>query len=115
MFSDANWISNTMDTKSTSGYVFTIVGVVSWKSSKQTFIAKSIMEFEFIALDKVGEEVEWLCNFLEEIPCWKKPMSSISIHCDNQSTIGRAHNSMYNGKSQHICQRHNTVSYFQME
>ena len=97
MFGDANWISNTMDTKSTSGYVFTIAGVVSWKSSKQTFIAKSIMEFEFIAPDKVGEEVEWLCNFLEEIPCWKKPMSSISIHCDNQSTIGRAQNNMYNG------------------
>ena len=25
------------------------------------------MESEFIALDKVGEEVEWLRNFLEDI------------------------------------------------
>ena len=32
------------------------VGVVSWKSSKQTCIVRSIMEYEFIALDKVGEE-----------------------------------------------------------
>ena len=30
-------------------------------------------------------------------------MPVISIHCDNQSTIGRAQNGMYNGKSQHIC------------
>ena len=34
-YSDANWISDTKDTKSTSGYVFTIGGAaVSWKSSK---------------------------------------------------------------------------------
>ena len=36
-YSDANWISDSTNTKSTSGYVFTIGGgVVSWKSSKQT-------------------------------------------------------------------------------
>ena len=33
-YSDANWISNDKDSKSTSGYVFTLGGgVVSWKSS----------------------------------------------------------------------------------
>lgn len=31
------------------------------------------------------------------------------IHCDSQSTIGRAQNSMYNGKSRHIRRRHNTI------
>nr|GEW46038.1 zinc finger, CCHC-type [Tanacetum cinerariifolium] len=31
---------------------------ISWKSSKQTVIAKSTMESEFIALDKCGEEAE---------------------------------------------------------
>ncbi|KAL0412857.1 UNVERIFIED_CONTAM: Retrovirus-related Pol polyprotein from transposon TNT 1-94 [Sesamum radiatum] len=74
-YSDANWISDSKDTKSTSGYVFTIGGgAVSWKSSKQTCIARSTMESEFIALDKAGEEAEWLRNFLEDIPCWTKPV-----------------------------------------
>uniref|UniRef100_A0A2N9EVE4 Reverse transcriptase Ty1/copia-type domain-containing protein n=1 Tax=Fagus sylvatica TaxID=28930 RepID=A0A2N9EVE4_FAGSY len=64
-YSDANWISDTNDTKSTSGYVFTLGGAaVSWKSSKQTCIARSTMESEFIALDKAGEEAEWLRHFL---------------------------------------------------
>ena len=36
-------------------------------------------------------------------------MSAISIHCDSQSAIGRAQNIMYNGKSRHIHQIHNTV------
>ena len=32
-FSDVNWIFDIMDTKSTSGYVFTIAGkVASWES-----------------------------------------------------------------------------------
>ena len=34
-FSDANWITDSVETKSNSGYVFTLGGaVVSWKSSK---------------------------------------------------------------------------------
>ena len=67
------------------------------------------MESEFIALDKVGEETEWLHNFLEDIPCWPKPVPAICIHCDSQSAIGRAQSSMYNGKSRHIRRRHNIV------
>ena len=58
-YSDANWISDTNDSKSTSGYAFTIGGAtISWKSSKQTCIARSTMESEFIVLDKAGEEIE---------------------------------------------------------
>ncbi|XP_073133688.1 secreted RxLR effector protein 161-like [Henckelia pumila] len=109
-YSDANWISDTKDSKSTSGYVFSIGGgAVSWRSSKQTCIARSTMESEFIELKKATEEAEWLRNFLEDIPCWSKPVPAIMIHCDSQLAIARAHNAMYNGKSRHIHRRHNTV------
>ena len=109
-YSDANWISDTVDSKSTSGFVFTLGNAaVSWKSSRQTCIARSTMESEFIALDKTAEEAEWLRNFLEDIPSWPKPVPAISIHCDSQSAIGRAQNTMYNGKSRHIRRRHNTI------
>ncbi|XP_075100884.1 secreted RxLR effector protein 161-like [Nicotiana tabacum] len=51
-YSDANWITGSTETKSTSGYVFIIGGgALSWKSSKQTCIARSTMESKFIALD----------------------------------------------------------------
>ncbi|KAF5947104.1 hypothetical protein HYC85_017332 [Camellia sinensis] len=94
-YCDANWISDTRDSKSTSGYVFTLGGAaVSWKSSKQTCIARSTMESEFIALDKAGEEAEWLRHFLEDIPIWPKSVPAICIHCDNQSAIGRAQSHM---------------------
>ena len=63
---------------------------VSWKSSKQTCITRSTMESKFIALDKVGEEVEWLHHFLEDMPMWMKHVPSICIHFDSKSAIGRA-------------------------
>ena len=50
------------------------------------------MESEFIALDKAGEEAEWLRQFLEDIPLWPKPMPAICIHCDNQASISREKN-----------------------
>ena len=77
-YNNANWISNVKDSKSQSGYVFTLRGAtVSWKSSKQTVIAKPTMEYLFIALDKCGEEAKWLHHFLEDIPRWPKPVPSI--------------------------------------
>ncbi|KAF3650371.1 putative protein-like [Capsicum annuum] len=109
-YSDANWITGSNEVKSTSGYVFTISGgAVSWKSSKQTCIARSTMESEFIALDKASEEAEWLQNFLEDIPYWPKPVAPICTHCDSHAAIGMAESMMYNGKSYHIRRRHNTV------
>ncbi|XP_047341240.1 homeobox-leucine zipper protein GLABRA 2-like [Impatiens glandulifera] len=72
-YTHANWISNMKDSKSTSGYVFTLRGAaISWKSSKQTVIVKSTMKSEFITLDKCGEKAEWLRLFLEDIPIWSK-------------------------------------------
>ena len=109
-YCDANSISDAKNSKSTSGYAFTLAGAaISWKSSKQTVIARSTMEFEFIALDKSGEEAKWLRHFIEDIPMWPKFVPAVNIHCDSQSTIGKAQNIMYNGKSQHIRRRHNTV------
>ena len=59
-YSDANWISDLDEIKSTSSYVLTLGGgVVAWKSSKQTPIATSTMESEFIALKSTGKKVKW--------------------------------------------------------
>ena len=52
-FSDANWISDSDEMKSTSRYVFILDGsAFSWKSAKQTCITRSTMEAEFIALER---------------------------------------------------------------
>ena len=89
-----------MRPKSTSGYVFALGGgAVAWRSVRQTIIAKSTMESEFVvALEMVGSEAEWLKNFLSNIPLGMKLTPSISMHCDSQSTIVVAKNKTLNGK-----------------
>ena len=109
-YSDANWISDSDETKSTSGYVFTLGGgAITWRSVRQSIIARSTMESEFVALEMTGSEAEWLKNFLANIPLGMKPTPSVSVHCDSQSAIAVAKNKSYNGKNRHIQLRHNVV------
>ena len=109
-YSDANWISDSDETKSTCGYVFTLGGgAVTWRLARQTIIARSTMESEFVALEMAGSEAEWLKNFLANIPLGMKPTPFVSMHCDCQSIIAIAKNKSYNGKNRHIQLRHNLV------
>ena len=109
-YSDASWVTSASDTKSTSGWIFTIAkGAISWASKKQTCISHSTMESEFIALAAAGKEAEWLRNLLLDIKLWPQPMSSISLYCDSEATLSRAYNKVYNGKSRHISLRHEYV------
>ncbi|RVW63861.1 Retrovirus-related Pol polyprotein from transposon TNT 1-94 [Vitis vinifera] len=51
--------------RSTSGYIFMLAGgAVSWKSVKQTLIASSTMEAEFIDCYKASNHGIWLRNFI---------------------------------------------------
>ncbi|GJT92053.1 zinc finger, CCHC-type containing protein [Tanacetum coccineum] len=95
---------------STSGWVFFLGGgAISWSSKKQTCINSSTMEYEFVALAAVGKEAEWLRNLIHEIPIWPKPITPISINCDNPTTLARAYSLRYNGKSRHLGVRHSMI------
>ncbi|KAL0349108.1 UNVERIFIED_CONTAM: Retrovirus-related Pol polyprotein from transposon TNT 1-94 [Sesamum angustifolium] len=83
-------------------------GAISWKSAKQTCIARSTMESEFIALELAGQEAEWLRNLIGDIPLWGST-APVSLHCDSQAAIGIAKNYAYNGKRRHIRLRHSAV------
>ncbi|KAL6322418.1 hypothetical protein AAG906_007972 [Vitis piasezkii] len=83
--------------------------VVSWKSAKQTCITRSIMEVEFIVLEKASSEAEWLRNLLANIPLWTRPTPSVSMCCDSQAAIAKVKSKIFNGKNKHIRLRHNIV------
>jgi hypothetical protein len=46
-----------------------------------------MIESEFITLDKVVKKARLIWNFLEDIPCWIKPLSTIYIHCNSHLAI----------------------------
>lgn len=83
-FCDANLVTDNDEVSSTSGYVFTLGGgTISWKSTKQTCIARSTMESKFIALDLASQEAELLRNLLTDVPLWGKWSIPVSLHCDS--------------------------------
>jgi uncharacterized membrane protein len=62
-YNDANWTSDELF--STSEYVFTLGGAaVSWRSWKQTILARSTMEAKLAALDTAIVEAVWLRELL---------------------------------------------------
>ena len=68
-YSDANWISDSDETKSTKWiYFYPWWWCYCLEVIKHSCIARSTMEAEFIALDLAGFEAEWLRNFLADIP-----------------------------------------------
>ena len=56
-YSDSDWGGDLDDRKSTSGYLFLIGGgSVSWRSKKQSSVALSTAEAEYMALASAGQE-----------------------------------------------------------
>ena len=67
-YTDFDFQSDIESRKSTSGYVFNLGGgVFSWRSVKQSSIADSTMETEYIAASKATKEAIWLKNFLMDL------------------------------------------------
>ena len=60
-YADADWGGDCNDCKSTSGYLFQIGGTpVTWRSNKQSCIALSTAEAEYMALSSAAQEAIWL-------------------------------------------------------
>jgi len=72
-YSDADWAGDANDRKSTSGYMFMVSGApVSWRSKKQTCVALSIAEAEYVALSQATQEVTWLRELFKNLHNKKK-------------------------------------------
>jgi len=65
-FVDTDWVGDLDQRRSTSGYVFNLFGgAVSWMSKKQSVVALSTMEEEYMAATHARKEVVWfqrLCS-----------------------------------------------------
>ena len=62
---NADWAGNLDNRRSTSGYVLMLNGcAVSWKSKRQSLVALSTAEAEFIAASSLVQEVIYLRRFL---------------------------------------------------
>ncbi|GJX33724.1 putative RNA-directed DNA polymerase [Tanacetum coccineum] len=105
-FCDASWQSDKDDTKSQTGYVFVVNGgAVDWKSKKQTTIAMSATQAEYMA----ASEAVWIRKFVGDLrvmPSIKKP---IDMYCDNSAAIIFANDSGVMKGARHFLRRYHYV------
>ena len=60
-------------------------GAVSWKSVKQTFIASSTIEAEFIVCYEASNHGIWLQNFITQLRIVDGTEKPLRINCDNKA------------------------------
>ena len=83
-YSDADWAGDVQDQKSTSGYVFLLAGgAINWRSNKQTCVALSTAEAEYVALAAAAQEAMWLQRLMSDL--LMKEIRKTTIHEDNKS------------------------------
>ncbi|XP_072072045.1 secreted RxLR effector protein 161-like [Arachis hypogaea] len=89
--------------KSTSGYIFMLAdGAVSWKSAKQSLVATSTMEAEFIACFEATSQGVWLKNFISGLKIMDYISRPLRIYCDNSAAIFMAKNNRSSSRNKHI-------------
>ena len=86
--------------RSTSGYVFTLFGAaLSWMSKRQSVIALSSTEAEYMALTHAAKEAIWLRRLCLELGF---ELGAIEVRCDNQGAIQLAKNPAFHSRTKHI-------------
>ena len=106
-FADANF-ANTDDYKSTTGYVFLASeGAITWKSKRQTIIAMSLTESEYVALSEAGWEAFCLRNLYDKLGSLQ--IGPTVIKSDNEGSVILSHNPQFHARTKHIEIRHHWV------
>ena len=101
VYVDLDWTGSSIDTKSTLGCYFSIrLGVISWFSRKQSYVALSIAKAEYVASCSTSCEVVWLRKLLSDL--FDLQLDATCIYCDNQSCVKLSENPVFHDKSKHI-------------
>ena len=109
-YTDADWGGDLDERKSASGYIFLLNnGAISWSSKKQSCIALSTMEAEFVAFSAAVQEALWLKSFFDHLGVNAKSADSVLVNCDSQAAIAYTMDPKYHSKTKHIDIKYNFV------
>ncbi|GJY27519.1 putative ribonuclease H-like domain-containing protein [Tanacetum coccineum] len=99
-YSESNYVGASLDRKSiTGGCQFLGCRLVSWQCKKQTIVANSTTEAEYIDASNYYAQVLWLQNQLLD---YGYTFMKTKIHVDNESAIYVVKNLVSHSKTKHI-------------
>ena len=98
---DLTGVEIAMTEKSIGAYVFRIGdGAISWKTKKQTSVALSSVEAEYMAMCQAAKEAVWLTGLLKDFSTeLRTPLIAFG---DSEDTLSLAHNPAFHPRSKHI-------------
>ena len=87
-YTDSSFQSNNDDSKSVSGYIFTLNGgAICWKSSKQKTVADSVCEAEYVTTSDAVKEAIWIWKFITELEAAPSLDSQVLLYYDSTGAI----------------------------
>eukprot|EP00253_Pinus_taeda_P020681 PITA_20681 len=91
-----------------TGYAMSLgLGVVSWRSRKQSVPEDSTTEAEYVAAAKATKEIVWLRKSLEDLQV--KQVQSTPLMIDNTSAIKLAKNPKFHDRTKHINTKYHLI------
>lgn len=104
-FSDSDWGGpHTKARRSVGGYVFKLAGgPIAWQSKRQTCVATSSNEAEYIAASEASREAYWIREIMKDLRLFDDQHApSIPLHMDNKGAIDLTTSDMQTRRSKHI-------------
>ncbi|GJX89577.1 putative ribonuclease H-like domain-containing protein [Tanacetum coccineum] len=106
-YSDSDYAGANLDRKSTTGGCqFLGRRLISWQCKKQTIVATSTTEAEYVAAASCCGQVLWIQNQMLD---YGFNFMNTKIYIDNESTICIVKNPVYHSKTKHIAIRHHFI------
>ena len=100
---DASFDTDPDDSKTQTGYVFILNGgAFSWNSSKQSVVAGSTCEAEYIAASEEANEGVWMKEFISDLGVIPSASGPMKIFSDNTGAIALAKESRFHKITKHI-------------
>ena len=110
MVTDASFQSDKDDFRSQLGYVFCLNGgAVSWKSSKQSTVADSTTEAEYIAASDAAKEAVWIKKFISDLGVVPSITNPVDVYCDNNGAIAQEKEPRSYQRSKHILRHYHLI------